>query len=159
MKRKLGLTAALVCAMALVGYAQSKPDFSGTWTLDASKSEMGDMGGGGRMGGGRGMMGGPITITQTADTLTIAREGRGGNTMTATYKLDGTETEVRAGRGGTAKAKAHWEGSNLVIETTAEGPNGSMTMKETRSLAADGTMVVERDTRRGTMKLVYTKQK
>ena len=75
MKRKLGLTAALVCAMALVGYAQSKPDFSGTWTLDASKSEMGDMGGGGGGGRmGRGMMGGPITITQTADAL---RAGRG----------------------------------------------------------------------------------
>ncbi|HET7618303.1 MAG TPA: hypothetical protein VFK20_07325 [Vicinamibacterales bacterium] len=159
MKRKLGLTAALVCAMALVGYAQSKPDFSGTWTLDASKSEMGDMGGGGGGGRmGRGMMGGPITITQTADALTIEREGRNGP-MKTTYKLDGTETEVRAGRGATGKAKAHWEGSNLVIETTAEGPNGSMTIKETRSLAADGTMVVARETPRGAMKLVYTKQK
>lgn len=156
MKRKLGFAAALVVAVAMVGYAQSQPDFSGTWTLDTSKSEMGEMGGGGRMG--RGMMGGPVTITQTADALTIEREGRNG-TMKTEYKLDGTETEVRAGRGGMGKAKAHWDGATLVIETTAEGMNGPMTIKETRSLAADGTMVVERETRRGTMKLVYAKQK
>ena len=33
MRRKLGLTAALVVALAVAGYAQ-KPDFSGTWTPD-----------------------------------------------------------------------------------------------------------------------------
>ena len=31
MQRKLGLTAVLVVALAVAGYAQ-KPDFSGTWT-------------------------------------------------------------------------------------------------------------------------------
>ena len=34
MKRKLGLTAVLVVALAVAGYAQ-KPDFSGVWTPDA----------------------------------------------------------------------------------------------------------------------------
>ena len=33
MRRKLGLTAVLVVALAVAGYAQ-KPDFSGTWTPD-----------------------------------------------------------------------------------------------------------------------------
>ena len=35
MKRKLALTAALVVALAVAGYAQ-KPDFSGTWTPDVA---------------------------------------------------------------------------------------------------------------------------
>ena len=33
MRRKLAMTAALVVALAVAGYAQ-KPDFSGTWTPD-----------------------------------------------------------------------------------------------------------------------------
>ncbi|HEX5475989.1 MAG TPA: hypothetical protein VFX12_15120 [Vicinamibacterales bacterium] len=153
MKRKLGFTAAMVVALAMMGYAQQKPDFSGTWTLDQEKSEMGQ-GGGGRMM----MGGGSMTIKQTADALTVERQGRGGNTMSTEYKLDGTESDVPMGRGGTAKAKAHWDGSTLVIETTGEGPNGPMTQKSSYSLAADGTLVVESTGRNGnTRKLVYKK--
>src|SRR5258708_40114903 len=56
MKRKLGMTAALVVALALTGYAQ-KTDFSGAWTPDVpadatSTPPAGGGGGGGRGGGG-----------------------------------------------------------------------------------------------------------
>ena len=38
MYRKLALTAVLAVALAVTGYAQ-KPDFSGTWTLDADRRQ------------------------------------------------------------------------------------------------------------------------
>jgi hypothetical protein len=143
MRRKLGLTAALVVALAVAGYAQ-KPDFSGTWTPEPAA----DAAAGG--GGGRGM-GGPMTVKQTADTLSIERT-MGGNAVTTTYKLDGTETEVPAGRGGTAKATAKWDGSKLVITTKTE--QGEQT--QTWSLA-DGKLKIDRTGGRGPSSTTYKK--
>src|SRR3954468_15556406 len=130
MKNVLFLALAAAIVLPFTARAQTKPDFSGTWTLDASKSDA-------PMGrGGRGGPPGPMTITQTADTLTQKR-----GEQTLTYKLDGSESanEVQ-GRGGvqTVKAKAHWEGSKLVIESTREIQGFALTTKEERTLSADG---------------------
>ncbi|HYT76643.1 MAG TPA: hypothetical protein VEL79_17935 [Vicinamibacterales bacterium] len=149
MRRKLGLTAALVVALAVAGYAQ-KPDFSGTWTPDVAAdttTTTPPAGGGG--GGGRGMAG-PMTIKQTADALTIERTtGRG--PVSTTYKLDGSETEVTMGQM-TAKASAKWDGSKLVITTKTD--NGEQTA--TYSLDG-GKLTVERTGGRGPSKTVYKK--
>src|SRR6188768_3574908 len=97
MKRKLAMTAVLAVALAVVGYAQ-KPDFSGVWTPDAPAAAAPAGGGGG--GGGRGMAAGPMTVTQKGDSLVIERTV-GENKVTATYKLDGTESvNKQQGRGG-----------------------------------------------------------
>jgi len=155
MRRKLGLTAVLVVALAAAGYAQ-KTDFSGTWTLDPEASGMaggaagGGAAGGGGGGGGRGG-GGPMTVKQTADTLSIERN-MGGNAVTTTYKLDGSESEVPAGRGGTAKATAKWDGAKLVITTKTD--NGEST--QTWSLA-DGKLTIDSTGGRGPSKRVYKK--
>ena len=85
MRRKFALTAVLAVALAVVGYAQ-KTDFSGTWTPDEAGTAA-PAGGGG--GGGRGMAG-PMTVKQTADSLTVERQGRNG-AMSMVYKLDGSE--------------------------------------------------------------------
>jgi hypothetical protein len=145
MRRKLGLAAALVVAVAVAGYAQ-KPDFSGTWTLDAEASGMAGGGGGGGMRGG----GGPMTIKQTATELSIESQGRNG-AMTRTYKLDGSETEIQMGQM-TAKASAKWDGSKLVITTKTD--NGENTA--TYSLEG-GNLVVETAGGRGPAKRVYKK--
>jgi hypothetical protein len=142
MKRKFGIAAVFVVALAITGYAQ-KPDFSGTWTPDVAA----DAGGG--MGGGRGMAG-PMTVKQTADSITIEREGRQG-TMSQTYKLDGSETDITMGQM-TAKASAKWDGNNLVISTKTE--RGEQT--QTWSMA-DGKLTVERTGGRGTSKMTYKK--
>jgi hypothetical protein len=164
MRQKTVWTSALVLAAAVAVFAQKTPDFSGTWTLDMSKSEMPQMGGmgGGRAGGGMGEM--TVTIKQTADTLTIEQK-MGEMNRTVTYKLDGSESVNPGMRGGEVKSTAKWEGDKLVTESTQtmNGPNGEMTIrsKEIRSLAADGTMVVDttRETPRGTQnsKLVFKK--
>ena len=141
MTRKLGIVAALVVALAVVGQAQKKPDFSGTWTPEVAP----DAGG----GGGRGMAG-PMTVKQTADALTIERTtGRG--PVTTSYKLDGSESEVTMGQM-TVKVSAKWDGDKLVITTKTD--NGEQT--QTWSLAGD-TLTIERAGGRGAGKTTYKK--
>ena len=154
MKRaRVGIIAAAVFAVASVAFAQAKPDFSGTWTLDTSAAPAG----GGQRGGG---MGGPMVVKQTADTLTIERT-RGENKVTTTYKLDGTEsTNTMAGREGASvetKSVAKWDGSKLTITTKRPGQGGEMMeTSETWSLDA-GNLTIERTGGRGASKQVYKK--
>jgi hypothetical protein len=148
MKRKLGMTAALVVALALTGYAQ-KTDFSGTWTPDVPADAAAPPAGGGGGGGGRGG-GGPMTVKQTADTLTVERTtGRG--PQSTVYKLDGSETEVTMGQM-TAKVTAKWDGAKLVI--TQKTDQGEST--QTWSLA-DGKLTVARTGGRGPSSTTYKK--
>jgi hypothetical protein len=157
----LALAAVVVFGAGLV--AQKAPDFSGTWTLDASKSEMpqgrGPMA---EMGGGMREM--TVVVKQTPNALTIEQQ-MANRTRTVTYKLDGSESTNPGMREAQVKSTSKWSGETLVTESTQtmEGPRGAMTIKsrEVRSLAADGTMVVEttRETPRGKMqsKLVFRK--
>ncbi len=128
----LAVLAALVIPFPVAG--QAKPDFSGTWTLDAARSETpparGGRGGGGG-GGGRGAAG-PVTIKQGAAEITIGM---------LTYKLDGSESVNQVqGRGGMqeVKSRAKLDGANLVIESTRDFGGASITTKEVRTLDAGG---------------------
>ena len=156
MKRaRIGIVAAAILAVATIAWAQT-PDFSGNWTLDPEQSQVGTGGRerGGRMGGGRGMA--QMTVKHTGDTLTIERQGRGGNMMTTTYKLDGSEQEIQMGQM-TAKATAKLDGNKLVIATTREGRDGTpVTTTETWTLA-DGVLTIESTGGRGPSKRVYKK--
>jgi hypothetical protein len=177
MKRaRVGIIAAAVFAVAAVAFAQAKPDFSGTWTLDPDASGIGTAGGGapgappagappagapggGGGGGGRGGGGGALgnggTIKQTADTLTIERQ-MGDNKVTLTYKLDGTESKnTMMGRGGTpmeSVSVAKFDGGKLVITTKA----GENETTQTWSLAGS-VLTVESTGGRGPQKRVYKK--
>jgi hypothetical protein len=164
MKRKLGVTAALVVALALSGYAQKKPDYSGAWAIDQAATDAANVtttttappaGGGGMGMGGRGMAG-PMTIKQTGDTLSIERQGRNG-LMTTAYKLDGTEQEVPMGPA-TAKVTAKWDGDKIVISTTRAGQDGTpVTMVVTYTLDKYGNLWTEQKTPNGTRKTAYKK--
>jgi hypothetical protein len=146
MKRKLGLTAALVVALAMSGYAQKKADFSGTWTPDVpADAAAAPAGGGGGRGGG-----GPMTVKQTADTLSVERQGRNG-AMTTNYKLDGSETEVAMGQA-TAKVSAKWDGDKLVITQKTEQGESTQTWS-----LADGKLTIARTGGRGPSSTTYKK--
>ena len=157
MKRIAILTLATAVVIPFTGRAQGKPDFSGTWTMDASKSDPAPAG---RGGGG----GGTQTIKQSATELSVQTEGRQGP-QTMTYKLDGSEsTNQVMGRGGSQEVKstAKWDGSSLVIETTRDMGGMSITSKEVRRLDNGGKdMIVETTTQTPNgeqkRKVVYTK--
>jgi hypothetical protein len=153
------LIAILALATAVVipftARAQGKPDFSGTWTMDAAKSDPAPQG---RGGGG----GGSQTVKQTATELSVTTEGRQGP-QTRTYKLDGSDS-MNPGRGGTQiKSVAKWDGSSLVITTTQDFQGTAITQKEARRLDNGGKdMIVETTTTGGPngetkRKDVYTK--
>jgi hypothetical protein len=153
MKRVLMAVVLAALVIPFTTHAQGKPDFSGTWTLDTAKSDPAPAGrGGGGGGGGRG--GGPVMIKQTAADITIGM---------ATYKLDGSEVTITGGRGGDAKAKAAWDGATLVVTTTRDVQGTTITMKDVRSLSADGKEMTVVSTTTGmpqgggSRKTVYTK--
>jgi hypothetical protein len=140
------MRALLVAAIAAVilpfsAQAQSKPDFSGTWTLDTAKSDPAPQGRGGGGGGAA-----TLTIKQTGTDLSVMSEGRQGP-QTLIYKLDGSEsTNQMMGRGGATpvKSTAKWDGSSLVIESTRDFNGTPITTKEVRRLDNGGKeMVVE----------------
>ena len=159
---RTGIIAAAVLSVASIAFAQAKPDFSGSWTVDAAAAAPAP--GAGGAGRGRGGMGGPMVVKQTADTLTVETT-RGETKTVATYKLDGTESvnKVSMGRGENAteieaKSTAKWDGSKLVISTTRPGQDGTpMTSAQTWSLDG-GVLTIERPGRDGAVtKVVYKK--
>jgi hypothetical protein len=166
---KVGMTLAIAVVAATIALAQARPDFSGTWTLDLDKSETGappaGAPGGDRPGRGQGFpLDATFVVKQTASELSIDQRVAGNSTVT-TFKLDGSENVNTGMRGGQVKSKARWDGNRLIVESTQplNTPDGerSLDTKEIRSLAPDGTMVVERTTvtPRGTrtQKLVFKK--
>jgi hypothetical protein len=169
MKRaRIGILAATIFAVASVAFAQGKPDFSGTWTLDPEASGMaapaagggapGGGGGGGGRGGG-GALGNGATIKQTADTLTIER-AMGENKVVTTYKLDGSESKnTMMGRGGTpveSVSTAKFDGPKLTV-TTKQDMGGGMMESTSVWTVSGSTLTVETTNARGTQKRVYKK--
>jgi hypothetical protein len=163
--------AAAVFAVAALAFAQAKPDFSGTWTLDPEASGMaapggapggapaGTGGGGGRGGGGGALGAGPATVKQTGDTLTIERT-MGENKVVTTYKLDGTESKnTMMGRGGTpseAVSVAKFDGGKLTITTKRDMGGQMVETTETWSVAGS-VLTIESTGGRGPAKRVYKK--
>ena len=157
MKRMTAMaSAAAVVLMAAGVLAQAKPNFAGTWTMDAPAAAAAPAagapaggGGGGRGGGGRGGGGGwgmEITVTQTAAALNV-KGMQGQNPLDLTYKLDGSESKnMAAGRGGAAPteqiSKAVWTGSTLVITTAVTTQAGAGEQKRVLSIAA-GKLSIE----------------
>jgi len=170
MKKTLFL-AAFVCLLAVSAFAQNKKDFSGSWTLDTSKSKLDE-----RMR----IEAMTMTVAQTDKDIKVetatkrmpppadagggggmgggmgrggGMRGMGGDTN-FTYTLDGKETSVNQETPMGAmpvKLKAEMEKDGklkLSSSRTFNTPNGEMTMttKETWSLSEDGkTLTVKRE--------------
>ncbi len=157
--------AALLCCAGLLNAKDGPVDFSGSWTLDQSKSELGDTGGG-RRGG---MVAPKLTVTQQEGKLTVAtvRRGRdGGETpVTLVYTLDGKESRNGSeNRSTVSVAKWSEDGKSLTIdsEATFSREGQQFTMKSTEVwVLVDGALVIEavRTTARGdfTTRAVYTR--
>ena len=174
--KKILFAAAFCCLFAVGTFAQAKTaDFSGTWTLDVSKSKLDERSRIESM---------TMTVAQTAKDIKVdskmtrtprpdaaqagtgggAGMGRGGGMgngeSSMSYTLDGKETTIQqeSPRGTTpVKLSAKLDAStlNLASSRTFTTPNGDMTSttKETWTLSPDGkTLTVNREntTPRGT---------
>ena len=168
MKSRLVSVATMWLLYVAVSLGQdTKPNFTGEWTLDREKSEMGEprQGGGGR-GRGMGMGMGSFSISHEGDTVVVKRkvEFQGEErTFETRHTTDGKENVNEGFRGNSVKSKTHWEAAKLVTESVMETPNGTRETKEVRSLSADGkTMTVEITSKggfgEGTRKMVYNKK-
>jgi len=118
--------------------AQTATDFSGTWKMDAARSESAH----------QAVPIGPVTlvIKQTATELSI--ETRRSDTDKSeirseilTYKLDGSESTVAGTDGTPIKSQAHWEGTKLVTGTTRNIDGSTVTTTYVHSLDPKGAEV------------------
>jgi hypothetical protein len=143
-------------AMPYSTYAQGgKANFTGSWTYNAEKSNMGQppqgqgqppqgqgQGQGQRMGG---FGGGNLAVKQEANLLTVdrTRTGQDGQPTTTTekYTLDGKES-VNTNARGESKSTAVWsaDGKSLTIKTTRSFNGNDMTT--TAAWTIDGAALV-----------------
>lgn len=167
----------LLMPLALNAQA-GKVNFSGTWALNADKSNFGQApqgggqpGQGGGFGGGMRMGGGNFTAKQEANLLTVDRTmpdmNGGTQTVSSKYTLDGKES-VNSSAFGDAKSVSTWsaDGKSLTIVTNRTIDRGGQTMEmkttEVWSLTSPETLsiVSTRTTPNGerTTTMVYDKK-
>jgi len=139
-----------------------KPNFSGDWKLDESKSELGEFGG---------RVARSIKVDQKDNAITIARTTPGFNggdpvTTSITTTYDGKVTESEGFGGSKRKSTASWtDDATLVINSTIiferDGQTNEFKSTETWTLAKDGSLsvVTHSNSPRGesTTKAIYKK--
>jgi hypothetical protein len=131
MTRKLFLTLALA-ALALP--AMAKPNFSGTWKLDAEKSDFGPQPPPTKM---------TRTIKHEDPTLTYSttQEGpQGEMTSEVKFTTDGKEATNQM-MGMDVKGNASWEGDLLKIKQKLDLGGTEVSIDETWELSADGKVL------------------
>jgi hypothetical protein len=124
-------TLVFTLVLALSGYAQTKPNFSGNWKLNVSKSDFG-------------MMPPPDSrsdvIEQSEgmikDTVSQVNQ-QGAAKYTLNLKTDGTESAVKLGPRD-AKVSAKWAGDALAVSTKLDLDGNEIVIKSNWTLSADG---------------------
>jgi hypothetical protein len=127
-------------AVHLNAFADSPPNFTGTWIFSAADSQ------------NVGMMAAlkyTATVTQTGKLLTVRDDSiYNGATQTRqnTFDLTGMPTTNDSPMGEKAQTVSHWDGAKLVTTWTTIGAveGTSVTRTEIRSISLDGkTLTVE----------------
>jgi hypothetical protein len=129
------MTIALALATtAAVGLAQDHPNFSGEWTLDLAKSDLG-------------IIPPPATMTRKVDqkdpAVNVEEKQTGGQqgdtTSNMKYDASGAETTYTMfGGAATAKSTAKWEGKVLAVNTKTDIQGNELTITSKWSLSDDG---------------------
>ncbi len=131
--------AALACAaaallVALPGAAQDKPNFSGTWKLNAAKSDYGPIPAPEKL---------QRTIKHSDPDLNISttQTGQQGESTTElVYTTDGKPVTNKTPRG-EVTGNAKWDGNVLVIASKREMQGAEITTNERWTLSEDGKML------------------
>jgi len=117
-------------ALASAAAAQTKPDFSGMWVMDASRSQSAVQ--------NEPVMSMTLVIKQTETDLSIdvTRDGR---QHTVTYKPGAPNTmSSNTGRAGLLASIWYWDGQQLVTETLSDVNAMTMRTKAIYALEAGG---------------------
>jgi len=146
-----------VVVLCAVMSAQGNATLSGTWAIDRDATPTG-RGAGGISGI---VIANTLVITVSSGDVTVVSDTGSGQTLqTSVYKLDGSNNPVPGPLGWDTRAKALWEGTNLVVTTrrSMTGPTGPMgvDVKDVYSVAGD-VLTIERSMGRVTQKLFYRK--
>ncbi len=124
---------AVVCFLAALTAgvnAGVKPDFSGSWTLDAQKSNFGPL---------------PVpakferVIRQNGSTVHVTTNeatGKGEQAIETNFRTDGEFVENRY-KSGVARVSGRWDADRLEVETRRELEGKPLTSVEIWSLSAD----------------------
>jgi hypothetical protein len=155
-RRSGWLAGFLALALAASVSAQAKPNFSGAWKVNTSKSDFG-----------------PMPAPQTA-SLKIGHEDpnlkvsvsqtsdRGEFSYDAAYTTDGKES-TNTIRDNPIKSVVKWDGDTLTFDTKASFAGNEVTIKDKWMLSEDGKIItVERQLSssqgEANQKLIYEKQ-
>lgn len=135
----------VLTALMSGGSVVQRPDFSGSWKFDRTKS-LQQPGPDGRVVLAA-MLGEEFDARQDTSTLRLTIKA-GGQTVTATYKLDGTESLNMSPGDIPVTSRAGWEGDTLVISSRsrAEEKGVVVTIQTRRVLWLDksGDLIIER---------------
>ena len=145
MTHKITLASTALLLLSLLAMAAQKPNFSGAWTMDRSRSF-----------GMPGTMQQTMTVTQTSDQIELETkliQPDNERTVKDSYILDGKEREFTpqsppgqpVPKG---KRTANWlpNGNGIVVNevTTAETPKGTVTSQLTRKWTlSNGELVID----------------
>jgi len=126
----------LALALLLLPHAaaQHRPDFSGTWDMDESRSESAH----------QDVPIGPesLVIHQTAADISLeTRRSDAASSEKLVFQLNGTERTNVTESGQSIKVKAHWDGLKLVTETEREINGSTVTTRQVFTLAPTGREV------------------
>jgi len=137
--------------------ALAKPNFSGDWKLNTSKSTFGEMPAPDSM---------TYKIAHDDPKLTAATKQSsqmGEFEMHSSYTTDGKESTNEGFQGSTMKSVAKWDGDTLVIVSKGQFGDNEFTMTQKWTLTADGKTLTVVQTFKSAMgegeqKMIFEKQ-
>lgn len=126
-----------IALFAVAALAADKPNFSGDWVMDASKSDFGPMPP-------------PDSMTRKVEhndpDLTVTQTQTGGaqgdQTSTAKYTTDGKESTNQM-MGNDVKSTVSWDGDSLVIASKLDFQGNELALTSKWSLSADGKVLTD----------------
>jgi hypothetical protein len=139
LSRRAAAVLALFAATSVFG--QSKPDFSGTWKLSKTKSDLGMM-------ADRIPEDFTVKIDHKEPEIKISQPGMRGGAQESKVTTDGKESSTTTqGPMGemTSKAVAKWDGSALALNVSREMGGQTMSQSDRWTLSPDGkTLTIAR---------------
>jgi hypothetical protein len=131
MKRLAAAVLLAVLPIPTATFAQGRPDFSGSWTMDMARSESTRQ--------GEPVKPVSIVIAQSAKDVRIETT-RGDQTETVLYPLG--QSRPAYASNDTVRPEAYWDGDSLVTETLRQVHGYAVTVKETRTLRPGGAEMI-----------------